>query len=907
MDPFSYLGNADVSQIEALYLQYTQNPTTVDPTWSHFFKGFDFARSHYDQGTHPSDAPLLQKEFKVINLINGYRTRGHLFTHTNPVRERRKYFPSLELSNFGLEPSDLSQVFHAGSLIGIGDAPLSQIIQHLEETYCRSVGAEYKYIRNPEITTWLEQKMESSRNSRNFTLDEKKHILQKLNEAVAFESFIHTKFVGQKRFSLEGCETLIPALDAVINSGAHLGIKEFVIGMAHRGRLNVLANIMGKSYEDIFSEFEGLEYDEHTFAGDVKYHLGYSTDVQTKTGAKVHLSVAPNPSHLEAVDPVVQGIVRSKIDNTPGGNEEMIAPILIHGDAAIAGQGVVYEVIQMSQLRGYRTGGTIHLVTNNQVGFTTNYIDARSSTYCTDVAKVTLSPVFHVNADDVEALIYTVELAMEFRQKFHRDVFIDILGYRKYGHNEGDEPRFTQPLLYKAIASHPNPREIYNAKLTSQGQVEAGMVKEMEKSFKESLQKELDHARTHKVGKVGGFAEGSWSGVKTASEKDMMQPTNTAVGMEQLMQIATKLNNLPSDKKFFSKTAKLFADRQAMIKDGTRLDWAMAELLAYGTLLYEGHPVRFSGQDVERGTFSHRHAVVRVEDSEEQYTPLGNLRQDQAPFYIYNSLLSEYAVLGFEYGYALASPNSLVIWEAQFGDFMNGAQIIIDQYISSAEDKWRRMNGLVMLLPHGYEGQGAEHSSARLERFLSLCAELNMQIVNCTTPANMFHVLRRQLKRNFRKPLVIFTPKSLLRHPKCVSTIQEFAEGHFQEVYDDVAASAKATKVVLCSGKVYYDLLAEREKEGDGDIAIIRLEQLYPLPFQQLETLKKKYAKASWVWVQEEPENMGALTYLMRALRDFNIQYISRPESASPATGAHHAHDRELRELMNKVFEKQPA
>jgi 2-oxoglutarate dehydrogenase E1 component len=908
MEKFSFLGNLSIEQTEALYKDFLNNPESVEESWRTFFSGFEFARTNFEtepaiqSGIVPEN---FRKEFNVINLINGYRTRGHLFTRTNPVRERRKYSPTLDLQNFDLSEADLSTVFQAGSLIGIGPARLDAIISHLEETYCASIGAEYKYIRSPEVVSWLEQKMESRRNRPDFSIEKKRRILEKLNEAVAFENFLHTKFVGQKRFSLEGCETLIPALDAVIESGAGLGIKEFVIGMAHRGRLNVLANIMGKTYEEIFEEFEGLEYEDTETAGDVKYHLGFSSDVSTLSGSRVHLSVAPNPSHLEAVDPVVQGIVRSKIDNTEGGTEDMIAPILIHGDAAIAAQGVVYEVIQMSLLRAYRTGGTIHLVTNNQIGFTTNYMDGRSSTYCTDVAKVTLSPVFHVNADDVEALVYTIELAMEFRQKFHRDVFIDILGYRKYGHNEGDEPRFTQPLLYKAIAQHANPREIYNDKLLAQGEVEAELAREMEKSFKAMLQRSLDSARLAKKKRSAEHLEGSWKGLRRASEKDFLSSPDTSVNRKVLDSIGTRISTLPADKTFFSKSVRLFEERQKAVKAG-KADWAMAELLAYGTLLHEGYPVRFSGQDVERGTFSHRHAVVRVEDSEEQYTPLNHIDPKQADFQIYNSHLSEYAVLGFEYGYALSSPNSLVLWEAQFGDFMNGAQIIIDQYLCSAEDKWNRMNGLVLLLPHGYEGQGAEHSSARIERFLNSCGELNIQVVNCSTPANFFHVLRRQIHRPFRKPLIVFTPKSLLRHPRCISGFDELTSGSFREVIDDLTASAsKVNRVVLCSGKVYYELLEQKEKDQANDIALVRLEQLYPFPEQQLSALRTKYKNCKeWIWLQEEPENMGAWSFIHRVCKDINFRLISRTESASPATGSHKTHEREQRELIAKVFER---
>jgi 2-oxoglutarate dehydrogenase E1 component len=919
MDNSNHLNPEENTQIEALYQDYLLNPDAVDDNWRIFFEGYEFAQLNpsgalpsipvVSSAASPSASLNLSAEFKVINLINGYRSRGHLFTKTNPVRERRHYIPTLEISNFGLNAADLETVFEAGSIIGIGPSKLKDIIAYLELTYCQSVGAEYKYIRRPEIIEWLENKMERSHNSKVFSIEEKKNILKKVNQAVAFESFIHTKFVGQKSFSLEGCESLIPALDSVIEFGAELGIKEFVIGMAHRGRMNVLANILEKPYEEIFTEFEGLDYDEINFAGDVKYHLGFSSDIVTGKGKKVHLSLAPNPSHLETVDPVVQGIVRSKIDNTDGGNAKWIAPILIHGDAAIAGQGVVYEVIQMSQLKGFKTGGTIHLVVNNQIGFTTNYVDARSSTYCTDVAKVTLSPVFHVNGDDVEALIYTIQLAMEFRQTFHRDVFIDILGFRKYGHNENDEPRFTQPILYKAIAAHPNLREIYNQKLLESGEIEANLVKEMEQEFKLLLQKNLDQSKqANKIvaATPAEYPRGKWKGMRVAKKEDFDFSAPTGVSKELLMEIGNKISDLPSGKKFFDKTVKLFAERKAIMQSGEKINWAMAELLAYGSLLVENFPVWFSGQDVQRGTFSHRHAVIPVEDSEEQYTPLNNIREKQAPLCIYNSLLSEYAVLGFEYGYALATPNALVIWEAQFGDFTNGAQVIIDQYMSSAEDKWKLMNGIVLLLPHGYEGQGAEHSSARIERFLQLSAEENMQIVNCTTPANFFHVLRRQLKRDFRKPLVVFTPKSLLRHPKCISKLDELTTGSFREIIDDENADAgKVKRLVFCSGKFFYDLLPQQEKEKNGSIAIIRIEQLYPFPQKQYEGIISKYKNATeFIWAQEEPENMGAWEFLLRVAKGPALQLISRYESASAATGSHIAHDREQEELVKKVFGK---
>nr|MDQ3046518.1 2-oxoglutarate dehydrogenase E1 component [Bacteroidota bacterium] len=790
MDKFSYLGNADPVAIEELFQQYLKDSQSVESDWRQFFAGFEFARKNYeDDGEIPQN---VKKEFSVINLINSYRSRGHLFTQTNPVRERRKYSPTLAIENFALTQADLETEFQAGTQIGIGSAKLKDIVAHLEQTYCQSIGAEYMYIRTPEVIKWLQDKMEGSKNTPDFSIDEKKVILNKLNQAVVFESFLHTKFVGQKRFSLEGAETTIPALDAVCEKGADMGIEDFVIGMAHRGRLNVLANILNKTYKDIFTEFEGRLAEDSLFDGDVKYHMGYSSDQLSNNGKRVHLSLTPNPSHLEAVDPVVEGIARAKIDTLHKGDYSKVCPILIHGDAALAGQGIVYEVLQMSQLEGYKTGGTIHVVINNQVGFTTNYLDGRSSTYCTDVAKVVLAPVFHVNGDDVEALVFVSKLAMEFRQTFHRDVFIDVLCYRKYGHNEGDEPRFTQPLLYKAIAKHPNPREIYIKQLLSQGAIDAEMAKEMEKSFKDLLQEKLDEAKQTEKAKITSFLEGQWKGLKMAGSDAFDQSPETSVEKKIFLDLAKKTVALPKDKNFFNKTQKLFDDRAAMISNDN-YDWAMGELMAYATLMNEGHNVRFSGQDVERGTFSHRHAVVKLEDSEEEYTPLNTLGTP-GKLSIYNSLLSEYAVLGFEFGYTMSTPNALTIWEAQFGDFFNGAQIIIDQFITSAEYKWRRMNGLVMLLPHGYEGMGPEHSSARMERFLQQCAENNMQIVNCTTPANQFHVLRRQIKREFRKPLICFTPKKLLRYPTCVSSVKDFTSGGFQEVIDDVTGNAKTVK-----------------------------------------------------------------------------------------------------------------
>jgi 2-oxoglutarate dehydrogenase E1 component len=898
MDNLSYLNGANAEYVDSLYQSYKEDANSVEFGWQKFFEGFDFGKGASGAPVSAEAPEHFLKEVNVLNMINGYRQRGHLFTHTNPVRERRQHLPTLDLENFGLAQSDLDTVFNASVELGIGAAKLSDIITVLKQTYCSSIGVEYKYLRTPEVLSWLEDKMESTRNTEHFSIDEKTRILKKLNEAVSFENFLGTKFLGQKRFSLEGAEALIPALDSVIEKGAALGIEEFVLGMAHRGRLNVLANIMQKSYKEIFAEFEGKGYSaESPFGGDVKYHLGYSTDVTTNDGKNVHLSLCPNPSHLETVNGVVEGMTRSKIDFKYGGDNARIAPILIHGDASVAGQGIVYEVIQMAGLDGYKTGGTIHLIINNQVGFTTNFKDARTSTYCTDIAKVTLSPVFHVNGDDVEALVYAINLAMEYRQKYRNDVFIDILCYRRFGHNESDEPKFTQPLLYKAIEKHPNSRDIYIDQLVKEGSIEAGFAKDMEKEFRGYLQERLNEAKaltsTYQDVKFGG----AWADMRIATPKDFESSPVTSVKESTLLEIAKRISTLPSNKKFFKKIEKLFEERSKMANTTHVFDWAMGEQLAYGTLLAEGKRVRLSGQDVERGTFSHRHAVIKLEDSEEEYIPLANISDQQAPFDIYNSHLSEYGVLGFEYGYAMANPNALTIWEAQFGDFFNGAQIVVDQYIASAETKWQRENGLVMLLPHGYEGQGPEHSSARIERFMELCADYNMQVTNCTTPANFFHSLRRQ-----------FTPKSLLRHPLCVSPLVDFTEGKFQEIIDDANVKSAAVKRVLfCSGKIYYELLEKQQKDQIKDVAIVRLEQLYPLPVEQMEAVYKKYKNAKEaVWVQEEPENMGAWPYLLRKLRKTifgDIELISRKESSSTATGFAKQHADQQAYILAKAFE----
>lgn len=901
LDQFSFLNSIDIDYIDELHQRYLVDKRLVEPSWRTFFDGYEFAKFSYeDIDEIPSN---VLKEFKVINLINAYRTRGHLFTKTNPVRDRRKYHPTLEIKNYGLEEVDLLTVFQASEQVGLEPCSLNEIIIHLEQTYCQSIGIEYQYIRHPERVEWIRKNIEL-KNRPQFSVAQKKHILHKLNQATVFEQFLQKKFVGQKRFSIEGAESLIPALDVLIENGSNLGLKEFVVGMAHRGRLNVLANIFNKTYDKIFSEFEGKEYDDEVlFDGDVKYHLGITSEVKTDNGNDVKITLSPNPSHLEAVDPVVEGITRSKLDHELKGDEKKILPILIHGDAAIAGQGIVYEVIQMAQLDGYRTGGTLHIIINNQVGFTTNYLDARSSTYCTDVAKTTLCPVFHVNGDDIEAVVQTLDIALRYRQQYSRDVFVDLLCYRKYGHNEGDEPKFTQPKLYKLIANHPNPREIYLKRLIDEKVVSEQEGIRMEKEFDDMLQERLNDAKQIEKAKITNFLEDVWSDYRKSNSKDFQTSPDTSVNKETLIKLAKKLNHLPDGKKYFRKIVKLFDDRLKMI-ESDKLDWAMGELLAYATLLNEGYSVRISGQDVERGTFSHRHAVVKTEDDEEEVIPLNLLNEKQAEFQIYNSLLSEYAVLGFDYGYAFNTPKGLTIWEAQFGDFFNGAQIIIDQFLSAAEDKWGTPNGLVMLLPHGYEGMGSEHSSARIERFLQLCAEDNFQIANCTNPANYFHLLRRQMVRSFRKPLIVFTPKKLLRYPRAVSSISEMSDGNFQEIIDDSnAIPSKINKVVLCSGKFYYDLIEEYEQNILEDIAFVRLEQLYPFPEHQLRSIVKKYGKNSqYIWAQEEPENMGPWSYILRKWKLSDIICFSRNESGSPASGSPKVHEIRHQEIIKKVM-----
>jgi 2-oxoglutarate dehydrogenase E1 component len=906
MDKYSYLSNADVSYVDQLFQSYKSNPSYVDIQWQKFFEGYEFSSQRFGENGNAisTDGGNIKETF-VRTLIFAYRSFGHLKANTNPVRERRDHGVQLDHKTFGLTDADLDVEFDVASEIGMPKSSLRKIIDRLKVLYLGSIGFEYNFIRNDEVRSWFFQKIEKEYFNYSPGIDEKKGILSKLNEAVVFENFLHTKFLGQKRFSLEGGENTIPALQTIINASAGTGVKEIVIGMAHRGRLNVLSNILGKTYEQIFTEFEGnvnteaLEGD-----GDVKYHLGYASHIDTPSGNKIYLKLTPNPSHLEAVNPLVLGYTRGQIDDEYKGELSKAMAILIHGDAAVAGQGIVYEGVQMSGLDGYTTGGTIHFVINNQIGFTTDYEDARTSIYCTDVAKIIDSPVLHVNGDDAEAVNFVSKLAVEYRQKFGKDVFIDMLCYRRHGHNESDEPKFTQPILYNLIAKHPNPREIYVNKLIERADVDAAMADEMDKTFRNQLQERLTEAKQKPLPYVPQKIEEEWEKMHRAKPEDFDQSPETGISEVTFEKVAKAITTIPEGFKPLKQIEKLLKDRKAAYFENKILGWAEAELLAYGSLLSEKVPVRMSGQDVKRGTFSHRHAYFFDSTTNEPYCGLDHIEAGQLKFHIYNSLLSEFGVLGFEYGYAMSNPNALVVWEAQFGDFVNGAQVMIDQFISSAESKWQRMNGLVMLLPHGYEGQGPEHSSCRPERFLQLSAEYNMIVANPTTPANIFHLLRRQMAWGFRKPCIVFSPKSLLRHPLVVSPAQEFIKGSFKEIVDDSTISTKEVKkVVFCSGKVYYDLLEGQTKKRQKDVAIVRLEQLHPFPEKQFNSIVKKYKGAKLAWVQEEPANMGCWSYIMRVAPTQKFELISRKASASPATGYSKVHKAEQERIVNQALE----
>ena len=937
MDQFSYIANTDAVYVDQLYQSYKQDAQSVDESWQQFFKGFEFSLTYGEttngnhanttapngtavngaapktngQAVKPVGADHAEKEVSVASLIKAYRSRGHLLAKTNPLKARKDRQPRIDLPDYALTEADLDTTFESGKLLGIGPATLRTIMESLRKIYAGTIGFEYMYIREMDVKNWLRNKIEKEALVFMPTADEKKRILEKLNEATVFENFLATKYLGQKRFSLEGGEVTIPALDTIISTAADMGVEEVMIGMAHRGRLNVLCNILGKSYEAVFDGFEGNVPEQVHGDGDVKYHLGYASLTETKSGKPISVKLAPNPSHLEAVNPVVEGFVRAQADEEYAGDFTKIMPILIHGDAAVAGQGIVYEVTQMAKLAGYQTGGTIHFVINNQVGFTTDFEDARSSIYCSDIAKIIDAPIFHVNGDDPEAVIFCARLAVEFRQKFGRDVFIDMVCYRRYGHNESDEPKFTQPTMYNLIDKHANPRELYNKLLIERGDVDAELATRMDSEFKKQLQDRLDQVKQKaEIPYKPLRLDLDWAELRFSEASDFDQSPETGVSPETLDVIGKALVSIPDGFKPLKQIDKLLKDRQTMLTDSRMVNWGTAELLAYGSLLVEGKPVRLSGQDVQRGTFSHRHAVLHDAETNASHSSLDFIQDGQQRFQVYNSLLSEYGVLGFEFGYAMANPHALVIWEAQFGDFSNGAQLIIDQFIAAAESKWGIQNGLVLLLPHGYEGQGPEHSNARPERYLQLCAEQNMIVANITTPANFFHLMRRQLAWSFRKPLVVMSPKSLLRHPKCVSSVDELTKGQFQEVLGDSYGQAKKVKrVLLCSGKIYYDLLDKQQADERTDVAIVRLEQLAPFPKKQLEAVLSQYKKADLVWVQEEPENMGYWGYLLRVMAGQNpaasltMRVVSRTAAASPATGYAKIHTQEQADIVRRAYE----
>ena len=919
MKDFSYITNSHPSFIENLYNEFLKDPNSIDPDIKKFFEGFDFAVSDTRQAA-PSETPKTStasatvtdssainwmKEINAYRMISDYRYKGHLIATTNPIRSRKDRGANLDLSFFGFTEADLDQTFHAGNLIGLGVTTLRNILAHLQKCYASHVGIEFKYISDQKKIDWLTNEIEQNLNQP-LPLNKKKRVLEKLNQGVMFEKFLHTKYIGQKRFSLEGGETTIAALDEIIHTAANNDVQEIVIGMAHRGRLNVLANVLGKTYEQIFSEFEGTAIMDQTMgSGDVKYHMGYGSEITTTDNKNIHLKLMPNPSHLEAVDPVVVGFARAKADILYKSDFDKILPILIHGDASVAGQGVVYEVLQMSDLEGYYTGGTIHFVINNQIGFTTDFDDARSADYCTSVAAMVQAPVLHVNGDDAEAVVKCAEIATRYRQKFNSDIFIDMVCYRRHGHNEGDDPKYTQPQLYSLIDKHQNPRESYTQFLIQNGEPEAQtLAKDMEKKFWADLQERLDEVKQHPLPYKYQAPELAWQNMGKATEQDFQASPKTAIDQERFNLLFERLMQFPQDFKPLKKVEKLLQEKIKLMEAEQKVDWATAELMAYGSLLIDGNIVRMSGQDVQRGTFSHRHAVIRDEQTNKGHNRLNHFTESQEKFRIYNSLLSEYGVLGFEYGYAMANPNALVIWEAQFGDFCNGAQTMIDQFIVAGEQKWQRQNGLVMLLPHGYEGQGPEHSSARLERFLQMAAELNIVVTNITSAANLFHAFRRQLTWNFRKPMIVFSPKANLRNPGTFSKVEAFTQGGFKEIIDDefVQDASAVKKVLFCTGKIYFELAEKQAKENIQDIAVVRLEQIYPLAQDQLNALHKKYSKATWFWVQEEPQNMGAASFLKMNLHTINFGVISRSASASTATGYAKVHAAEQLEVIETAF-----
>ena len=911
MEKLSYANRANLDFIEGLYQTYRSNPAGVDPQWQKFFEGVEFAKEL------TTEAGLSLKELDVFRLINAYRDYGHFEANLNPLASGTKSFPELSFQNFNLSEADLDQAFEVGGLIGKPGASLRDIIAHLRNSYCRTISVQV-HEAMPTIRNWFINEFEKNAETWALSGDEKKQIFDQVAKTESFEKFLHTRYVGKKRFSVEGCDALIPMLERIAIKGAALGVEELVVGMAHRGRLNVLVNFMEKGVDTVLAEFDGVRDEfNSTFDGDVKYHMGFSSDKKTVNGT-VHLSLAYNPSHLEAVNPVVLGMVRAKQRRRQDtGERKKVVPILIHGDAAFAGQGVVMETFQMGQLQGYTVGGTIHIVTDNQVGFTAKPEHTRSSPYSSDISKMLQTPVIHVNADDVEACVRAVDIATRFRQEFKRDVVVNLIGYRRFGHNEGDEPAFTSPVMYEKIKKHPTLYDIYAQKLVKDGLISDDDPERLFKERIEQLQGVLDTVRKTPPKMKPLVFEGFWKGLRRATSEDFKKETNTKTKKDTLAKVADVLCTVPNGFNVHPKVQKLIESRRAMMEGQGSVDWGMAELLSYGSLMYEGTPVRISGQDVVRGTFTHRHAAYYDAKTGERYTPFQQINPKDVEFVVYDSLLSEYGVLGFEYGNSSSDPTFLNIWEAQFGDFANGAQIIIDQFLSSAEQKWQRMSGLVLLLPHGYEGQGPEHSSARLERFLQLCAQDNMQVVNLTTPAQIFHALRRQVKRDFRKPLVVMSPKSLLRHPKVVSQLSELYDGTFQEVLPDTQANAKAVEtLILCSGKVYYDIMAGKEaledKAAGEKVAVVRVEQLYPFPDHKLAPIMRQYPNLKRIlWTQEEPKNMGSWHYIfprllemreIMAMNGVEISYNGRTERASPATGNEKVHATEQKEIVARCF-----
>jgi 2-oxoglutarate dehydrogenase E1 component len=956
LDPQSLLNGNNAVFVSELYARYLENPAAVDPSWRGFFEDMhDDVRAVLGDMRGPSWAPResrvigdgLEAEappapvaasyappagmvpasqasservrqatldsIRALMLIRSYRVRGHLEANLDPLGlAPRKPHPELDPRTYGFTEADLDRDIFINYVLGIEAASLRRILQILRDTYCGSIGVEFMHSSEPDHKAWIQERIEGARNHTDFTVKGKRAILERLTAAESFERFLDRKYTGTKRFGLEGGESLIPALEQILKRGGQLGLREVVLGMPHRGRLNVLTNFIGKPFQAIFSEFQGNSANPEDVqgSGDVKYHLGTSSDREFD-GKVVHLSLTANPSHLEAVNPVVLGKVRAKQRQMGDADRDKVMGLLLHGDAAFAGQGLVPESLELSELKGYRTGGTVHFIVNNQIGFTTSPAQSRSSPYCSDVAKTIQAPILHVNGDDPEAVVHAARIAIEFRQKFKKDVVVDMFCYRRHGHNESDEPAFTQPLMYRKIAEHPTTRAIYGQKLVKDGVIEAGEPERMVRDFEARLEQDYQAASGFKPNKAD-WLEGKWAGLGTAHGDE--RRGNTGTDLTFLKEVGLKLTDTPASFHLNRKIARQLEAKRRTIETGEGIDWATAEALAFGTLLCEGTPVRLSGQDCGRGTFSHRHAVLVDQENEEKFVPLANIRFGQAPFEVIDSPLAEASVLGFEYGVSLAEPHMLVLWEAQFGDFANGAQVIIDQFISSGESKWLRMSGLVMLLPHGYEGQGPEHSSARLERYLQLCGEDNMQVVNATTPANYFHALRRQVRRDFRKPLIVMSPKSLLRHKACVSRLDEMGPGatFHRVLWDDAPPDPKKVKrVVLCSGKVYFDLFDERQKRKLDDVYLMRLEQLYPFPFHALGKELAPYKNAAFVWCQEEPWNMGAWTFAQPRLEEVLAQigarqdrpvFAGREEAASPATGLNRRHQDQQARLMEAAL-----